>query len=248
MKTFLLLMLACSSAFAQGGGYASTMTWEPRNLKTKAGLVASYDPGNANTLVFNGSYVSAMSNCVTVGVADLLQATPLKQPFLTNNLGGRAVLYFDGAAFYMKTASFTLNQPEEVYTLFNPKTWGSSLYLFDGNTASALSMFQTGVSPNFSMNSGATLAVGSITLGQWSAVKNVFKSTSSFSQINASAPSALGDAGNNNASGFTLGDNAATTTHFFNGSVARILICNKTNAPAESNYLKWGLMKQAGLY
>lgn len=56
MKTILLLVFLSVNCCAQGIFCSAIKgTWEPNNLVTKAGLVASYDPGNQSTLTANGT-------------------------------------------------------------------------------------------------------------------------------------------------------------------------------------------------
>jgi hypothetical protein len=450
MRSLILLLLSTLAALAQGGGYCTMSTWEPRNIATKAGLVASYDPGNTNTLVFNGPVqVSAMSNRVTAGTADLLQGTAANQPIISrsdnngnivlqsetfnttwglnqinafgatdtgatgdgsfantsrtldptggysasfiqeNNvssvshwisqlipytnskyilkvslkpagrswcslviwdlvnvyrvffqlsgsgvigtqfpntvgrittqlngwylceietsiltattggyaqiclaeadnvgayngdntsglyiwgaslrqstwdtnyiattttpvypgLGNRSTLYFGGANHFMKTAAFTLNQPEEVYCLGNQITWTLNDIVLDGNSSTERMVIQqNATSPKLNLYAGNYSGENAgLTVGGWGLVKAVFNSASSSIIVNGGAP-VVGNANTHNGNGVTIGARYDGGLNFANIRVARVLICNKTNAPAESSYLSWGMMKQASLY
>lgn len=455
MKTLLLLLLGSSVCLGQSiCSTAIKAAWEPRNIATKAGLVASYDPGNASTVVLNGSGVSALSNRVMAGTADLLQGTAANQPIISradncgnllkqseafdttwtrynvnafggtdtgavgagsfantarstdplggntadyiqvdatatishsvrqvrgglptgsywncvfakadtgtnvclsgNNgptsqsvvfnlasgaitktngaeitsasiqafpngwylcsilqtlgandsyavclasdntttffsgdnhmgifiwgaslissswtpvtgtdaahgyiatttlpifpgLSGRKVMYFDGSAYRMQTAAFTLNQPTELYKLANPWTWTLNDVMCDGVNNETLRLTQSASTPKVRMDAG-TLATEFTPppLGTWRVTSAVFDGANSRMSTNSGAFT-VSDAGLGNAGGFTLGSAATAGTTYWNGLVGRALLCNKTNSAAEADYLRWGLLKQASL-
>lgn len=460
MKSLLFLLISTFVAFAQGGSYCTMSTWEPRNITTKAGIVASYDPGNTGANVSNpagwaaGSGVSALSNRVTNGSADLLQGTAANQPLLSRadnkgnfavqseafnttwtiskinafgatdtgatgagsfanttrttdplggntadfvqedgtsgshivvqsltipeaslvlsvyvkssgrtwfrmligngiadlvacyfqltgsgvigtaeiaggasgavgtittnglpsgwylctlsgkisvsgsgsvrlypatgdltvnyagdntsglflwgaslrpaswdstyiatttvpiyaGLGGRQVAYFDGSAYYLKTAAFTLNQPTEVYSLANPLTWTLNDAMFDGDTLNSGKLYQSATTPNIRYTAGTVgTELTAPPQGTWRLSTVVFDGASSRISTN-SGPFTVSDAGSGNMDGFTLGAAGTVGTTFWNGLRGREIICNKTNAAAESNYIRWGMLKQASLY
>lgn len=445
-----LALIGTITGIAQGGSYCTMSTWEPRNIATKAGIVASYDPGNTGANVSNpagwavGSGVSALSNRVTLGSADLLQGTAANQPLLSRadnsgniclqssqfsttwirarinafgatdtgatgvgsfantarttdplggntadfiqedgtaasthtmsqvissysgdykvslyaklggapsvrtwiaiqgagsrsayfdlqngvvgtvtasttasiasagngwylcsitftgaspspilflasadgvavyngdntsglflwgaslrpstwdtnyiatttvpihaGLGGRQVMYFDGAAYTLKTAAFTLNQPTEVYTLVNALTWTLNDALFDGDALNSGKLYQADTTPKIRATAGtATAEFTPPPLGTWRVHNVVFDGASSRMSTNSGAFT-VADAGAGNMGGFTLGAAGTAGTTYWNGEVARTILCNKTNETAEASYIRWGLLKQASLY
>lgn len=451
----LFLLISCASAFAQGGSYCTMSTWEPRNLTTKAGLVAYYNPGQSTATA--GSAIGVLSNLVTVGTADLIQGTAVNKPVisrsdncgnlvrqsetfqttwtltrcnafaasdLTNTLnsgsfantsrvtdpagghtsdfiqedstasnyhqvgigvqlstgscdftcwihqGGRSwvdlvlglngvgaaecyfdvangvvgtatagagwslvsgaivagpvngfylcrlrgtpsssgggttsirpasadggaiyngdgtsgvflwgaalvgtfwqavtgtdathgyisttdayivpglshlpVLYFAGNAPYMKTPSFTLNQPTEIYLQVMPWSWTLNDAFFDGNTLASGEVYESAAAPGIKATAGTvTTQFGSLPVGSWNVLNVVFDGANSRMSTNDGSFS-ISDAGTGNMSGFSLGAAGTVGSTYWNGMVGKVMICNKTNSFNEASYIRWGLRK-----
>lgn len=120
---------------------------------------------------------------------------------------GRPEVLFDGSAFFMKAAAFTLNQPTWVVLVGRPLTWTSGDYLIDGNSATTGAIIDTSTTPQINLNAGSSVAANtSFTLTPVAnkIVVAVFNGSSSSLQVNSLAAT-TGDAGAGNMGGFTLG-------------------------------------------
>lgn len=163
-------------------------------------------------------------------------------------LGGRQVAYFDGSAYRMATAAFTLNQPTSIYGLFEHLTWTLNDAVFDGNGLSSGKFYESATTPKLRGNAGTDMTeFVPPSLGTWQVDNVVFDGASSRISTNSGA-FVVSDANTSNMGGFTLGSAATAGTTYWNGLCGRVLICNKTNSAAEDGYLRWGLLKQASLY
>lgn len=164
-------------------------------------------------------------------------------------LSGRPAIYFNGSSNYVKAAAFTLNQPTEIYSLVNPWTWTLNDTMFDGNTLASGQFYQSATAPKVRQTAGTITAefTPATAMAAWRVYISTFDGASSSIQENTSA-AVTADAGTGNMGGFSFGAAGTAGTTFWNGLLARSLICNKTNAPAEKNYLAWGLLKQGVLY
>jgi hypothetical protein len=150
---------------------------------------------------------------------DLLQAVGTNQSLWTSN----GVL-FDGIDNFMKTAPFTLNQPESIYIVFKQKTWTASDRVFDANTASDGFLDQIGTTPNIRTFAGITSAENSnLPLDTYGIVRVLFNGVSSKLQVNETT-AITGDFGANNLGGFTLGARATGASQFSDIEVKEIII------------------------
>jgi hypothetical protein len=149
----------------------------------------------------------------------LSQATGSAQPTL--NADGS--ILFDGAAQFMRTASFTINQPGTVYWLMRQITWTASEKLFDGFTPGGRWLIQqraAGASPQLEIFAGTSAGNVSLTLGTYGVIAAVYNGASSLVQLNSAAPATIDAGANNFTGGLTLcADNAAIPTVFGNFEV-----------------------------
>lgn len=137
----------------------------------------------------------------------LLQATGASQPAKQTD----GSILFDGTDDFMQCNAFTLNQPMTVYLLARQVTWTSNDYFFDGNTGASVLLFQKngGASPTISIFAGTIVADnGNLAVGSYGAICAIFNGASSSLQVNNTAET-TGNAGAQNAGGFTLSANAA---------------------------------------
>lgn len=124
----------------------------------------------------------------------------------------RASLLFDGAAHYMKTANFTLNQPISAYIVMRQITWTQNELIVDGKDLSNRAVLEQafsgagGVSPEVALYAGtgvvarnANLAIAAKGVVGW-----VLNGASSLIKINTTAE-VTGNPGTHNAGGITLG-------------------------------------------
>jgi hypothetical protein len=144
--------------------------------------------------------VSAWAN--QTGGEALVQATAGNRPTLESD----GTILFNGVDQFLKTAPFTLDQPTTVYFLGRQVTWTANRRIYDGNALDSMRLTQQGASPNNAMNAGGTQIASDpdITLGEYGIITCVFNGASSRIQTGLNA-AVTGDAGTNNAGGFTLG-------------------------------------------
>ena len=116
----------------------------------------------------------------------------------------RPSLLFDGAAHYMKTAPFTLNQPETIFLVGKQVSWSANARIFDGNAENLGTLYQQPGTPKMSLYAGATLADVSLAIGTTGVVATVINGASSSIQVNQGA-AVSGNAGSANLGGITLG-------------------------------------------
>jgi hypothetical protein len=118
--------------------------------------------------------------------------------------GGEA--YFDGALDYMKSAPYSLSQPESVYFVGSQLSWTSGDQLYDGFAAPAsqMALYQTGTTPSLSIFGGtSTAATTALVIGTRGVVSSVFNGASSSNRVNLGT-AATGNSGSENGKGFTL--------------------------------------------
>lgn len=123
----------------------------------------------------------------------------------------RTGLYFDGSNDYLKSASFSLSQPETAYVIGSQVSWTSDDYIFDGNAAVGMGLRQTGVSPKLQMVSGATPAISSdFVIKQTMLVCAVYSGANSSLRRNRNSALPCSP-GINPANGFTLASRGDAT-------------------------------------
>ena len=84
---------------------------------------------------------------------DLIQATGADQPVYS---AANNSITFGGVSDFLKTAGFTLVQPETVYIVMNQVSWTSLDYVFDGNSVNTTRLIQRISSPKLSAHAGTT--------------------------------------------------------------------------------------------
>lgn len=161
----------------------------------------------------------------------------------------RPSLLFDGAAHYMKTAPFTLNQPETIYLVAKQVSWTGGDDFVDGNAGDAMLIQQTnlGASPQLRLFAGVALGNNTdLTVGSNGVVCAVFNGASSSIQVNSNAALA-GNAGTSNAGGFTVGARASGDSAFSNIQAYEVLIYNVAHDAATSANVIRALMSKHGV-
>lgn len=143
------------------------------------------------------SWVSSTSETWTV-----VQALPGLPALIV----GRSGWVFDGSASFLKSAPFPLVQPEWVVLVGRQLKWTDTISIHDGNAAGQrLKLWQSTTTPSVVIMAGSDTAINAgWILNTTSVVTEVFNGASSSLQINRGTAT-TGDAGSNNASGFTLG-------------------------------------------
>jgi hypothetical protein len=215
-----------------------------------SGCVGWWDASDAATL-FDADTGSTLAT-TTVGRwqdksgqgNDLLQATAGSRPSITASaLNGLPALTFDGTADFLRTASFTLNQPYEYLMVFR----FDSAYV----SATAPRVIDAGTQPSpgrggevfrngtddirtFSGSSIVGSAVPSGQLQQYNLWSFSFNGASSRLRYRAGEYEVLGNPGANNGSRITLGaDSNATAASFSGISVAEVIVYNAALSVAD---------------
>lgn len=244
-----MVILHTDSATGNSTGQTITGVLSPYSVtvlgKAGAGGNVSFGIQDTNASGFGSILFTNMQ--VRVNTWDSTYISTLAVPIFAG-LGGRAVHYYDGTAYYMKTSTFPLVQPEEIYLLCSQQSWILNDVLFDGDINDYCEVYQTATTPGLKLFAGSNLAQDSgLSVGPWGVIRCIFNGANSSLTVDTSSPT-TGDAGTRNSNGYTVARAGSSSTKFGNVLVGRSLICNKTNDLAETSYLSWGLRKQAGLY
>jgi len=214
-------------------GQTATVT---NNVADDGNTVAWYDSTDLTTITKDGSdFVSKWEDKLGSG-HDLLQATGTKQP-LYQSTG----ILFDGVDNCMKTAAFTLNQPEIIYLVFKSVTWTNDEYFIDGNANDSRVIYQRGATPQIAINAGALVNYNNAaTIGSFHIMVAQFNGASSKLRINDTT--VTGNYGANNAGGITMGSRASQLVQFsnveFKEAIFRNAVDNASDEAAIYAYLK----------
>ena len=136
-----------------------------------------------------------------------LQAVGLDQPSYDPATGG---VTFDGIRQFMKTAAFTLNQPETVYLVGRQVTWTNVDRIWDGDANNSMGLFQDGATPQVTMVAGLQVSNTDFSVGADHVIAAVYNSASSSLKVDNN-PADTGNASTANGSGFHLGTNGNET-------------------------------------
>ena len=159
----------------------------------------------------------------------LEQITVASQPAYNSATGE---VTFDGVDDFLKTAAFTLNQPETVYIVFKQVTWTDTDRVFDGNASASGAVYQSATTPKLRATAGSVLDENAgLAVGAYGIVTAVFNGASSLTQVNAGT-AVTGDAGAANMSGFTLAS-AGTAGTYGNVIVKEVIIFSAAHTAAQ---------------
>jgi len=167
--------------------------------------VAWYMADDLSTVTKDGSNLVSRWNDKLGSGRNLIQATGTNQPLWVTPDS----ILFDGIDNYLKTTTFTYNQPEMIYAVIKQVTWTLNDRILDGFTNGAGELRQSASTPGIrilaptAMTSDTSLAINT-----WGIVRMLINSTNSKIIVN-NTPTITGDAGTNNMGGFTLGANGA---------------------------------------
>jgi len=182
---------------------------------------------------------------------DLIQATAASQPALGTDALGRPIITFDGVNDYLKSAAFTLNQPETIYFVGHQASWTLSDYIYDGNATNTGVLQQGGATPRLRVYAGKidttlyTTANANLAVGANGVDVVVFNGASSSHQINKTAAQ-TGNAGAANMRGFTLGSKGVAG-NYSNIIVYEVIIYSAAHTAAERDHVISGLMAKYGI-
>ena len=182
--------------------------------------VAWYLSDDLSTITKDGSdLVSVWADKLGSG-HDLIQNTGINQPLWVLNDG----ILFDGIAQFMKTATFTFNQPEMIYIVFRQITWTNDDRVFDGDTTNSAAVYQSGTLPDVKLYAGSTSGANSdLIMGVFGIARVLFNGANSSFQINET-PQIVGNFGLSNMGGFTLGSRGAHNIEWSNIQVKEIIL------------------------
>jgi hypothetical protein len=205
-------------------------------------LVDNWDASDGDS-ISEATGVDAWQSQV-VGGHPLLQAIGANQPVYDPVAQS---ITFDGIAHFLKTAAFTLNQPETVYIVTNPVAWGAFDYFFSGVSPGTMILFQSGTTPAITISAGLTTASNSeLAIGSDGVACTVFNGASSSIKVN-NTTTTTGNAGANNAGGLTLGANATGTSNYSNIIVYEVAIYSVAHDAATQAAIIAGLTAKWGI-
>lgn len=129
----------------------------------------------------------------------------------------------DGIDNFMQTLAFTFNQPEQIYMVFQAKSWASNDYFIDGGGDNTGFVRQTGTNPETDAYAGAVSSRQDFPLNIFGIIRILFNGASSKYIVNDNIP-ITGNFGSINAGGFTLGSKGSLISGFSNIQVKEILL------------------------
>lgn len=205
--------------------------------------VAWYDSQLLSTITKDGSdFVSAWNDKLGSG-HDLLQAVGTNQPkwFSVNGI------LFDGVDNFMKTAAFTLIQPEMIYMVFKQVTWISNSRVFDGNLVNSGILRQVVATPQIGVFAGSASTKSSdLALNTYGIARVLFNGASSKFIVNNNIP-ITGDFGAANLGGFILGSNAGGGVNHSNIQVKEIILRKVADSATDEQNIYNYLSKKYGI-
>jgi hypothetical protein len=202
--------------------------------------VGWFKHNDSTTIIKDGANrVSQWSDKTGLG-HHLLQAVGASQP-----LWSADGILFDGVNDFMKCAPFAFIQPSFVYFVGKHVTYGVGLtYLHDGNLLDSLDLIHSaaGISPELAILAGVLLGQNNnLPINTFGIIRELFNGLNSSLQINKTA-ALIGNAGNSNSDGFTLGCNSGGATFFGNIKAKEIILRKSSDSVTVQdqiyNYLK----------
>lgn len=192
-RNLFIGILSDGTSLPAAGNHYTAQLWSG-NSESGGTLVADCNPNR--DYVSGSTFVSS-----TTGETYTVNSTGSKPAQIVD----RASLLFDGAAHFMKTAAFTLNQPETVFLVGRQITWTSTDTLLDGDAVNTGAITQTTGTPQINLNAGSSVAGNTeMTLATRKVICAVFNGPSSSLQV-TTGTATTGNAGAGNMGGITLG-------------------------------------------
>jgi hypothetical protein len=173
--------------------------------------------GIAGTLAFDADFSAQGSNTTSFTESSANAATVTLNgnahigPRWTINGGATIVdrtgLYFDGTADYMKSAPFSLSQPENIYLVGKQVTWTVNDTFLSGFSNGSMNIGQSPSTPNIVLYAGSVAAQnGTLALKTSAVLTAIFNAASSALGINRGTRT-TGNPGAANGGGLTVGSN-----------------------------------------
>lgn len=230
MPRILSKGLSLPETVQQGSGLKP----EPPIL-TDGNTVAWYDFKKSDTITKDGSnFVSRWKDRLLSG-RDLVQAVGTNQPLLTAD-----GITFDGIDNFLKTATFTLIQPEQVYICFRADTHTVNKSIMSGFNSNDPQVYLRSLNRVGLYTSGYALSGTELNVGEFNVVRFLVNGAATYIKVNA-AVAVTGYSSAANMSGITLGKQGAVTD--YSNITVKELIVRKiadttTNSDAIYNYFK----------
>ena len=142
------------------------------------------------------------------GARDLYQGVQANQPIFSVS-GGYNIATFDGSNDYLKSAPFSLSQPESVYFTGSQVSWTTLKPFFDGNSATErMKVGQITTTPNLAMYAGTADVADNtgLAVGVRGVISALFSAAASTLRINTQSAT-TGNPGSQNGNGFMIGGN-----------------------------------------
>jgi hypothetical protein len=193
-----------------------------------------YDPTDLTQVTKDGS--NLVSSIQTKGIVGrpLLQANDSKKPLWVE--GG--TIRFDGVDDFIKTASFTWNQPCFVYMTVKQITHTHLDRFINGSIGGNGIIQQISPSPRIRAVAGtASTATSDLTIDTWGIIRVLFYGANSKLQVNNNIP-IIGDFGSENLSGLTIGS-SSIGGNSSNIEVKDIICCDTTDVANETEIYNW---------
>lgn len=171
---------------------------------------------NNNTVTWTNGQVSSFSladgdavsqwNDLSGNGNNLIQATAANRPIYKANIQNNLpVVRFNGLTAAM-AVTYTLNQPEQIFSVLAQQAWVSNTGLFAGITGAAMRLQTSSSSPNVKMVGGVNSSLtAAITVGAFHSVQPIFNGVSSSMQVDSSVVLSNQPLGTTGAGGITLG-------------------------------------------
>lgn len=200
--------------------------------------VADYRAGVGQTDAGAGA-CSVWAN--QIGIAPSLTAAGGARPTIQAD----GSVLFDGVANVMATGAFTLNQPTMIYFVGKQVTWTINDYLWDGQTADKLSIYNVTATPQIRMNGGTGANDNSdFSVNVNHIVVASYNGASSFLQVDSNA-AVSGNAGSTAGDGFTLGARTGPSA-YGNIQVKEVIIRKVADSAATQGQIQFYLKQIYG--
>ena len=140
----------------------------------------------------------------------------------------RTGLYFDGTNDYLKSAAFSLSQPENIYLVGEQVTWTAARPVIDGNTNDSMELYQNTTEPNITQYAGTNSATNTAWLVKThKVITSIFNGASSGVRDNLNAI-VTGNAGTRDGNGVTIANKGGAGASTANIFASEILIYDTT--------------------
>lgn len=174
---------------------------------------------------------------------DLAQASGAAQPVWDGS-----AITFDGAAYFLQTANFTLNQPCSMYAVMqiDAYTAGTDVFLSGKQADTAWAYSPVGGSNLVVYAGAAAAAAAGPAASAYHVIRGVLNEASSGWSVDLGALT-TGDAGTNNPGGVTVGANYTGLASFSQMSCKALALCPSALSAARAEQLIRAMAAQTGV-